>query len=163
MRGIADEYDFVFVKPRCATDREQRSSRIRFKIFEKVRHQRNGVWKLVLKESANVIIRFRRRETAGPFKFPKKRAGERAVRIRERDHHETLPRPDMERVLLHLPGIARPRGDRQFLVAVREITLIVFKIRDLELHRLPDCRERTIDTDDRVAPRGRNAGRRLEM
>ena len=103
MRGVANETNLVFIKPRRAANRDQRSGRIVFEIVEQVRHERHRVRKFFIEETAHFIVRFGRGKAARSFEFPKKRAGERAVRVRQRDHHKTFARPDMERVLFHLP------------------------------------------------------------
>ena len=103
MGGVANQADLVLIEPRRAPDRDQRARRIVFKIVEQIRHERHGIGKFFLEESTNLVVGFGRGETARSFEFPKQRAGERAVGIRQRDHHETFPGPDVERVLLHTP------------------------------------------------------------
>ncbi len=98
--------------------------------------------------SASVLVRG---ETARAFEFPEERAGERAVGIRERDHHETFARPDVERLLFHLPSTIGRGRDGELLVAVGEITLVVLELCELFLHRLAHGRESAIDADDRVS------------
>src|ERR1700745_1165892 len=93
----------------------------------------------------NVLIRLSRGETALAFEFPEEGASEGAVRIRQRDHHKTFPRPDMERVLFHAPATIRRRRDRQFFIAMCEITLVVLEAIDLHLHRLSHNGEVDID------------------
>jgi len=45
------------------------------------------------------------------LRIPKESTGERAVGIRQSDHHETFARPDVERLLFHLPpAIGRGRN-----------------------------------------------------
>ena len=149
--GVADERDFVFVEPRRATNRHERAGRIGFEIFEQRRHQRHGIGKFFLEKAADFVVGLGRLETARPFEFPKERAGERAIGVRQRDHHETFARPDVERFLFHSPRTIRRRRNGQLLVAVREITLVVFEARDFLLHRLADGGESAIDADDGVA------------
>src|SRR5207244_11362641 len=89
-----------------------------------------------------------------PSECPKTWASERAVGIRQRHHPDTMPRPDVERVLLHAPRTIRRRRDRQFSVAMREITLAGLEAIDLHLHRLSHSGERAIDADHRVTVSG---------
>src|SRR5207245_9789714 len=120
------------------------------KIVEQIWHQRHSVRKFFFKEAMDIVVGFGRREAARSFEFPKQRARKRAIGVRKRDHHETFARPDVERVLFHLPRTIRSGRNRQLLVAVGEITLVVLEIVDLELHRLAHGGEGAIDPDDAV-------------
>src|SRR5436190_5114169 len=59
----------------------------------------------------------------------------------------------MERVFFHAPGTVGRGRDGQLFVTVREITLVVLKIRNLFSHRSPDRRKRAIDADDGIGAR----------
>src|SRR5438876_911476 len=108
---VADQTNFVAIKPRRATDRDQRAGWIVFKIVEQVWHQRHGVGKFFIEKSTDLVVRFCRRKAARTLELPKQSAGERAVRIWERDHHKTFARPDVERKLFHLPRTIRSGRD----------------------------------------------------
>ena len=106
-------------------------------IVEQCRHQRYGIGEFFPEKVADFIVSLGGREAARPFEFPKKRAGERAVRVGQRDHHEAFARPDVEGVLLHSPRAIHRRRNGHLLVSVGEIALVVFETADLHLHRLP--------------------------
>ena len=74
--GVADQCDFVFVIPRRAANRDQRSGRVIFEIVEQRRHEWNGIGKFFVEESANIVIGSCRGETARSFEFPEKCTGE---------------------------------------------------------------------------------------
>src|SRR5205823_5248510 len=98
----------------------------------------------------DILIRLRCLETARPFEFPKERAGERSVRVRQRDHHKTLAWPDMERLLFHLPRTIRPGRNGELFVTVGEITFVILEIREFLVHRLTHGRERAIHANDGI-------------
>src|SRR5256885_9476569 len=62
--------------------------------------------------------------------------------VRQRDHHETFPRPDMESVFFHAPGTIGPGWDGQLFVTVREIIFVVLEIRSEERRVGKECRSR---------------------
>src|SRR5438477_8806059 len=162
VRGIADERDLVVEKPRRATDRDQRAGWVLAKIFEQRRHERDRIGEFLVEKATDVVVGRGGLEATRTFEFPKERAGKRAVRVRQRDHHETFPRPDVERVFFHAPGTVGRGRNRQLLVTVSQITLVVLEIRDLFLHRLPDGGERAIYTNDGVATRCDRTGARFQ-
>src|SRR4030095_5503480 len=103
MGRIAEQANPVTVIPRRATNCDKRASWVVLEIFEQRRHQGNGVRKFFIEEAPDIVIRLCCGETTGSFEFPKKRAGERAIRVWQRNHHEAFARPNMERVFLDLP------------------------------------------------------------
>jgi hypothetical protein len=137
-------------------------------IFEQRRHDRDRIGKFFTKESADIVIGFCGGETARAFEFPEERAGEGAVRIRQRNHHETFPRPDVERVFFHLPRTVGSGRDSQFFVAVGQITLVVLKIGDVLLHRFAYGGKCAIDADHGLTLSGsftgfETSGHRIEI
>src|SRR5207245_3756306 len=134
MCGIAKKADFVSLIQWRAPNGHERSSRILPEIFQQRRHQRYGIGEFFTEKSAHIVIGFRCGKAARTFEFPKQRTRERTVGVRQRDHHETFPWPDVERVFLHRPRTIESWGNRQFLVTVSEIALIVLESTDLHLH-----------------------------
>ena len=134
MSGVPEDANLVAVIPRRTADGDQRAGRIVLEIFEQRGHQRHGIGEFFFEKSAHILVGFRCSKTAFSFEFPKERARERPVRVWQRDHHETFARPDVECVLLHSPRTIRPRRNRQFLVAVGEITFVVLESANLALH-----------------------------
>src|SRR5207249_3046568 len=113
--------------------------------------ERHGVGEFFVEESADIVVGLCGRETARTFKFPEQCAGERAVGVWQRDHHETFARPDMECVFFHSPRTIRSRRDSEFLVAVSEITLVVLESAHPALHSLTHGGEAAGAADDGVA------------
>jgi hypothetical protein len=56
----------------------------------------------------------------------------------------------VERVLFHLPQAIGTGWNSEFFVTVGEITLVVLKIFQFLLHRLPHCGERTVDANQGI-------------
>ena len=134
MSSIAEQANLIPIKPWRAPNGHERSCRILAEIFKQSRHEREGVGELFVEEAEDIRVGLCRGKAARALEFPKERAGERAVGVRQCDHHETLSRPDVERVLLHAPRTIWPGRNGQFFVAVGEITLVILKIVDLKLH-----------------------------
>jgi len=103
MSGIAEQANLVIVKPRRAPNGHQGSGRIFAEIFKQCWHKREGVGEFFVEEAADIVISLGGGEAARAFELPEECAGERTVRVRQRNHHKTFPWPDVERVLFHSP------------------------------------------------------------
>src|SRR5207245_7481607 len=100
-------------------------------VFKQCWHKREGVGEFFVEKAADIRVGLCRGKAARALEFPKERARERSVWIRQCDHHETFPWPDVERILLHAPRTTGPGRYGQFLVTVSEITFVVLKIVDV--------------------------------
>jgi hypothetical protein len=119
VRGVADQRHPAVHLPRRAAHRPEHADRVVPVVVDQVRHQRHQVGVDLAEVAFDRGGAAQRREGGGAAGRPEQRAGERPVRVRQRDHHRAAARPDVQgaRVEREVPGDGR---DAQFLVAVVE-------------------------------------------
>ena len=139
------------MEPGSAANGYKRAGWIVAEIFQQCGHERERIWKFIFKKTTDLVVARYRGEATLPFELPEEGASERAVRIRQRDHHEGFAWPDMKRIGFHAPRTVRRRRNGEFFVAMGEIAFLVLKRYQLFLHRSAHSRESAIDTDDGVA------------
>jgi hypothetical protein len=113
--------------PGRTADGNERASGILPEVVEQSGHERNGIGKFIVEKAPHVVVDDGCGEAARAVELPKKGAGKGAVWVRQRNHHETLARPDVKGVFLHLPGTVGRRRDRKLLITVGQIALAVFE------------------------------------
>ena len=110
---------FPYDLPRGAADGAEHAHRVVLVVVDQVRGQREHVRVVLGEVPLDRRRAVQRGEAAGAVVGPEQRAGEGAVRVRQRDHHRGAARPDVQRVRVEREVPAQ-RRDRQLLVAVVE-------------------------------------------
>ncbi len=107
----------------CACTVPKNPAGLRLEFRQAIRHQDARVREVRRHELIDRRGRAEVRETHGAAHGKKQRRGEAAVHVRQRDQHITAARPDVQRLSIQALAAARPRWNRQLLVAVLEVAL----------------------------------------
>src|SRR5207244_6932405 len=111
-------------RPRRAPDRHQAPGRRVLERLFQARDEREGIREGLREEALSSRWRGDGREEGVALERQEERAGEAAVQVGQRDEHEVLARPDVQRVLRQREPAARRRRDGQLLVAEVERALL---------------------------------------
>ena len=101
------------------------------------------VGEMPLEYASDVVFRLDCAEAHFTLERPKQRTRVRAVEVRQGDHHEPAPRPNVQGVFLQPKPAAGRRRDDQLLVAVRQI--VPAKVEAVQMQHPPaNGRERAV-------------------
>mmetsp|Transcript_4953 Transcript_4953/g.11427 ORF Transcript_4953/g.11427 Transcript_4953/m.11427 type:complete len:335 (-) Transcript_4953:144-1148(-) len=119
VRRVAHEQHLVTQVPRVHAHGDQAAGALREELLVELGDDGHGVGELLLEEVLHRLVGLERVH-GGEGREQRRR--ERLVRVRQRDEHELVPRPDVQRVgRLQRVLARRRRRDRQLLVAVLDV------------------------------------------